>query len=512
MNKEKPPVKNTLNQRYFYKLSSNVIAIFAGIFTSAIVPRALGVSAYGDFSFVNNVVTQILSFLDMRASTCFYVKLSQRQSESKIITFYSIYTILVFILLLCILVALSLPFSRHFLFEGIGRRIICFSFLFVVIKWITDVFIKISDAYGTTIVVERIKIVNNILSIALLLMLFYFKVINISIFYLHQITMFSLLALLIYSSFKKNKYKVTLLVSIEKTVFRAYAKEFFAYSSPLAFFLIATLITEIFDRNILQHFGGSYQQGLYGFSFSISSMTILFVLAMVPLFTRELSIALSTDNIQEAAELYRKYVPTMYVISAYFCCFLFINAEGLIMFFGGEQYKDSLTPLKIMLLYPLISTYSNLNSSVIYAKSSTTFIRNVTMVLSPLGMIMTYFLISSNFMNLGATGLAVKVLSLESLSVLVMLLHISKYLKIRLYKYFIHMIFVPIILLMISFGIKLFLSFSSFDPNVNLYAFLSSGLVYTLLIGLLVYFFPAFMGITKQNIETLLNKLRFNRG
>jgi O-antigen/teichoic acid export membrane protein len=500
--------KNTLNQRYFYKLSSNVISIFAGVFTSAIVPRALGVSSYGDFSFVNNVITQILSFLDMRASTCFYVKLSQRQSESKIITFYGIYTILVFVLLLIIITTLTFPFSRQYLFESIDTRIIWFSFFFVGIKWVADIFIKISDAYGTTKTVEKIKMINQVLGVFILAALYYFKLININIFYLHQIVMFSLLVFLLCSFFKKNKYEVPLIKSMGKATFRNYAKEFILYSSPLAFYLVASLITEIFDRYILQHYGGSYQQGLYGFSFSMSSMTILFVTSMVPLFTRELSIALSTNDVGMAASLYRKYVPTLYVISAYFCCFLFVNADSVIMLLGGEQYKESLIPLKVMLLYPLVSTYSGLNSSVIYAKSGTTFIRNITMVLSPLGMITTYILIANNFMNMGATGLAIKVLLLELISVFIMLLYISKYLEIKLYRYFLHMIFAPFILLALAFAIKAILLFYSCGITENFFAFIGSGLIYTILFGLIIYFFPIIIGLSRENITTLIDKLK----
>lgn len=500
--------QSTLNKRYFYKLSSNFVTILAGIFTSAIVPKALGVTAFGEFSFTNNVITQILSFLDMRASTCFYVKLSQRQNESRIITFYGIYTILVFIILFTIVGLLLIPSSRQLLFEGIDRRVVVFSVLFVTVKWIADIFVKISDAYGSTVVVERIKIINQFLGVSVLVLLFYFDVINIHIFYVHQILMFSLLTILIYSFFRKRNYKVPLIAKLEPAVFKKYASEFYVYSAPLAFYLTTTLITEVFDRYILQHFGGSYEQGLYGFSFSMSNMTILFVTAMMPLFTRELSIAFAENDRSLATSLYRKYVPILYIISAYFCCFLFVNAQSIIIIFGGLQYREALVPLKLMLLYPLISTYSNLNSSVIYAKSSTSFIKKITMIVSPIGMITAYILISSSFLDLGATGLAIKVVAIEYVATIVMFFYISRYLDIKIHKYLLHMMLSPLVLLLTAFGINylMFYSFNS-DP-ANIFLFLLSGMVYTVIIGIIVYFFPMFMGLSKEQIQTMIGRLK----
>ena len=110
---------STLKKRYLHKLSSNVVSILAGLITYTIVPRALGVSAYGNFSYTNNVITQILTFLDMRTSTGFYVKLSQRQSEKGIITFYGLYTTVAVGVLAGIVGILALPFISKFFFEGI---------------------------------------------------------------------------------------------------------------------------------------------------------------------------------------------------------------------------------------------------------------------------------------------------------------------------------------------------------------------------------------------------------
>lgn len=500
-------VNSTLNRRYFYKISSNVVAILSGICMSAIVPRALGVNRFGDFSFANNVITQILTFLDMRTSTCFYVKLSQRREEAKIITFYSIYTAIIFLILIALISLLTIPSYQQLLFENIDSRIIWFSLCLVSVKWVVEILIKVADAQGVTQTIETIKMVMYLLGVGALVVLFYFDVVSIDVFYVHQIATFGLLVFLIFYSLTRKNVDIPLKLSMDSTDLKRYGKEFFIYSFPLAFYLTTTLITEIFDRYILQYYGGSYQQGLYSFSFSMATMMILFVTAMVPLFTRELSIAFVENNTELASKLYRKYVPVLYVVVAYFCCFLFVNASDVLLIFGGKEYKEALEPLRILLLYPLVSTYSNLNGSVVYARSGNMLFRNLAMVLHPIGMGMSYLLISNDLMNLGAVGLSIKVFSIELISVIIITVYISRYLKMTLYKYFLHMIFSPAILLSMAFLVQNLLSHFWIVDGGNLLAFLSSGILYTLFFLMIIWFFPAFIGTSRSNIVEIMSRI-----
>lgn len=500
-------VKSTLNRRYFYKIGSNVVAILSGIVASAIVPRALGVRNYGDYNFANNVITQILNFLDMRLSTGFYVKLSQRKEETKLITFYGIYTLIIFLVLVIVIAILTFPSLRKLLFENIGSKIIWLSLCFVGVRWVVDILIKISDAYGVTSKVEAIKIFTYVLGTAVLVGLFYFDFIGINIYYLYQIGVFGILMVLIFLFLRKENISVPIKLSMDASDFVKYGKEFFTYSFPLALYLTTTLVTEIFDRYILQHYGGSYQQGLYSFSFSMSNMMILFVTAMVPLFTRELSIAFVGNSMEDASKLYRKYVPVLYVVVAYFCCFLFVHANDVLLIFGGEEYTEAIGSLRILLLYPLVSTYSNLNGSVVYATNGTILFRNLAVILHPLGMVISYLLISNYFMDLGAIGLSIKVVLIELISVVVITIYVSKYLKIKSYKYLLHMVFSPIILLGMAFLIKNSLSYFGVVEPGNILVFLSSGILYTFLFILVIWFFPIFIGISKASVIEIMNRI-----
>src|SRR3990172_9994763 len=91
---------DSFGKRYAYKLLSNISGIIIGIISFCIVPRALGPKYFGDYSFLTNVYTQVINFLDMRASTCLYVKLSQNKEDRYIIPFYSLFCVLIILILL----------------------------------------------------------------------------------------------------------------------------------------------------------------------------------------------------------------------------------------------------------------------------------------------------------------------------------------------------------------------------------------------------------------------------
>ena len=125
------------------------------------------------------------------------------------------------------------------------------------------------------------------------------------------------------------------------------------------------------DRWLLQVFSGSVQQGLYGLSYQIGAICFLFTGAMTPLITREFSIAYAKQDIPHMAYLFRRYIPLLYGIAAFFSCFIAMQAENVAYIFGGAKFHDAALAIAIMSLYPIHQTYGQLGSSVFYATAQT---------------------------------------------------------------------------------------------------------------------------------------------
>jgi len=91
---------DSLKKRYFAKLSTNFASLAVNIVIQATIPRGLGPRAYGDFNFLSSLFTRIVNALDMGTSACFYTKLSQRQNDLGLVSFYLSFSGIIAIILL----------------------------------------------------------------------------------------------------------------------------------------------------------------------------------------------------------------------------------------------------------------------------------------------------------------------------------------------------------------------------------------------------------------------------
>jgi O-antigen/teichoic acid export membrane protein len=80
--------ESSLKKRYSIKLFANIIGGIIGAIMIAIVPKALGPVAYGQFVYLQEFFSKAISFLDMGSSIAFFTKLSARQDRKELITFY----------------------------------------------------------------------------------------------------------------------------------------------------------------------------------------------------------------------------------------------------------------------------------------------------------------------------------------------------------------------------------------------------------------------------------------
>jgi len=503
--------KDSLKKRYIYKLSTNLIGGFVNLFSIAIIPRALGVVNFGNFNFTTTIVTQFLNLLEFRTSTCFYTKLAQRPKENKLVLFYSFLSVLIFLFLSVLIIGIAFSPIKQLVFQDQSSVIIIYALFLVILTWVLEIFIKTMDAHGETVPLERMRIWNKVLGGLVLVILYFSNQLDLNNYFYYQYVLLLLLLYYLYRFLKRSSYLI-FDSPLTKLDFISYLKEFYKYSGPLGFYVILQFIHISFDRWILQYYGGSYQQGIYSFSFGISSVCLLFTTTMIPLFTRELSVAAGNQNIKQMASLYRLFVPMLYAITAYFCCFIFVESKSIINLFGGNEYSTAELTLKILAFYPLVSVYSNLNGSVIYANGRTSLVLKLALIFTPLSMITSWLLINTGYwgFNLGAEGLAIKEIILELISVVIILYVNTDFLELRFRNYLVHMIFsiLPFLVFAYSahFIVHWLCSELNFSPNPIILFFIS-GVVYSLLSLLIVWIYPMVFGLSRKDISTQIKSL-----
>jgi O-antigen/teichoic acid export membrane protein len=491
--------EDSLKKRYTIKLLANIISAGIGAILIAIVPKALGPIQYGQFVYLQDFFMKIISFLDMGSSTAFFTKLSARHTRKELITFYALYSSAVLMITLLFVLAIStFGFSGTFL-PDIPNQYIYLGLFFGFFTWLTQIFLKISDAYALTVSVELIKIGHKLFSLLLLLVFVYKLAFDLKIyFYFNNIALLSFIFIISILFLKKRIFKKD--VFTLNFGFKAIAKEFIYYCHPLVLYSIVGILTGLFDIWLLQTIAGSEQMGFYGLSYTIAAMCFLFTGAMTPIITREFSKSYEKKDIDQMRHLFYRYIPMLYSIAAYFAIFISFQSENVILIFTDDKFKEAYWVLFIMALYPIHQTYGQLSGSIFYATGQTHLYRNIGLITMGIGILLT--LIFIYLFDLGAIGLAYKMVIFQLLHVNILLYFNSKFLGFDMKHFVLHQAYS-----LVFFTLLAFIASNIIITEEPLSTFFVSGFIYTLLVIIFAYLFPQIFATTKDEIKSVLTKV-----
>jgi O-antigen/teichoic acid export membrane protein len=490
--------ESSLKKRYSIKLFANIIGGIIGAIMIAIVPKALGPVAYGQFVYLQEFFSKAIGFLDMGSSIAFFTKLSARQDRKELITFYFFYSFIVLCLIFGFIYLSNIFGYIHHLIPNISINYIYMGLIFAFLMWFMQIFIKISDAYALTVSVELIKIGYRILSLLLLMFFIYQLSFDLNLyFYFQYISLISFLFIILWLFIKKGIFDN--IFNFQFSIVNL-AKEFINYCSPLFVYSLIGLAAGMFDIWLLQKVAGSKQMGFYGLAYSLAAMCFLFTSAMTPIITREFSKSYEQKDLETMKKLFYRYIPMLYSIAAYFAVFISVQSDNVLMIFTDEKFKDASLVLTIMALYPIHQTYGQLSGSIFYATGQTKLMRNISLFTMPLGMLISFIFIY--LFDLGAVGLAWKMIIIQFMGVNIQLYFNSKLLKLDI-KYFIwHQLYSILFFIIIASLLKGFISFNSI-----LLEFFINGILYTILVIILAYIFPQVFAITRDEIKNISRRI-----
>ncbi|MDD5005991.1 MAG: polysaccharide biosynthesis protein [Candidatus Omnitrophica bacterium] len=498
---------DSLRKRYFYKFFSNILGFPINLVMQSIITRGLGPQNYGDFNFLSNFFNEVIGFFNMGTSIGFYTKLSQRPKESKLVLFY-FYFMGVVMLLVAAFVIVSHSTGLYTKLWPVQKlSVIYLALCLGIFTWLVNILSQMTDAYGVTVVAEISKMSQKILGLIIIAILFVYQKLNLINFFFYNYFMLFLLILLFLKIMKHSILPISQTCILKFKEIKEYTKEFYKYSHPLFLYGLVGMFVNIFDIWLLQFFGGSIQQGFFGLSYQISTICILFTSAMTPLILREFSIAHNNKDLNLISNIFRTHMPLLYSITAFIACFIAVNADRVVLIMGGGKFSGATLAVIIMAFYPLHQTYGQLSGSVFYATDQTRLYRNIGVVFMLFGLPVTYLLIAPKNlfgMSLGANGLAIKAVFLQFISVNVMFYFISKFLKLSFWKYCVHQILCVGCLLTLSiFANYIVNSLLGLHTNI-IVGFLTTGFLYSLMVGCFILFFPPVFGIEKTKVSKIL--------
>lgn len=503
--------EDSLKKRYFYKLFANLFTIPIALVSQSLITRGLGPKNYGDYNFLTNFFIDFMNFFDSSSSIGFYTKLSQRPKETKLITFFAYFilttssAIIIFVLL-----AYLMGYYKQ-IWPAQGINYVYCAFFVGVLAWIVRFTGQIADAFSLTVPAELAKIGQKGFALLLVIVLFFYQKLNLTSFYIYNFVVMALLVLCFLFIIKSCRNVTSFNWRLGIKDIREYASELYEYSHPLFVYSAVGFLAAIIDRWLLQSYAGSIEQGFYSLSAQIGVVCFMFSSAMTPLIMREFSIANTRNDINLMAELFRKHAPLLYSITAIFSCFVAVNADRIVMVFGGVKFQASALAVGIMAFFPIHQTYGQLNGSLFYATGQTRLYRNIGIIFMTLGIPLTFFMIAPKRLfglDAGASGLAIKMVMLQIIAINVQLYYHAKFLKFSFWHYVGHQIICVACLLSLSLLART-LIYNTALPKGNILIFLFiSGILYAITVITVLYYFPWIFGINKSYVSNILANIK----
>lgn len=431
--------KDSLTKRYFFKLLSSIITVPIAFFTQYFALRSLGPTGYGSYSYLTDFFLKILNFCDSSSTYFLSKKLATKTEHDAPLFYYLLYGLGIVTLLLLVSCILSVTKTFIILLPDQELKYIFLALSWAIFWWFNKILSFATDGKGLTKKGESFNIVIKIFGLGLLSFYYYTNRLSLPVFFVLQIVLLALncIGTLIILSPKKK------FISYNKATM--FFKEAWSYSSPLLVLNIILLFSDLFDRWLLQIFSGTVEQGHFGIAFQISNFCILFTNAFTPLLFREFSIMHSKKEHHVIRSSFQKYLPFFFSLTAFFSIFLASNAKELALILGGKQFENASFTILIMALMPLYQSYGQIcGGSVMLATEQTQKLKSITISTTLITIPITLFLLAPNKwwgLNLGASGLAIKMLLFQTLTVLLFLFHVCRYLKLSFKTQLLHQIF-----------------------------------------------------------------------
>jgi O-antigen/teichoic acid export membrane protein len=253
----------------------------------------------------------------------------------------------------------------------------------------------------------------------------------------------------------------------------------------------------IWGRWFLQIVGGSTEQGFFGLSDKISSISMIFTVSMLPIFMSEFSKAHGNSDFEKMRKLFQENAKLFYFLAAGLAIFFSLHTIELTKLLAGDEFGGAILPVAIMCLYPIHQTYAQMNGAVYYSSERTKIYRNIGIIFIVISVVSNYFFVApAHFivpgLGLGATGAAISSMLVVVLCTNWQLFFNCRYLKLRYREFFKHQI-ISILILLVSFlfGRIIIKTISAIvGINLGVWILIPSGILYCLLVAGAIFCAP----------------------
>lgn len=474
------------------------------------IARALGPGEYGNFNFLIGSFAALATLVDMASSAAFYTLISQRQRGRKFFVYYAVWVLFQLFILLLLVLCLPISFRQKIWLGHPMALILLALFSSFAMKQLWGLAAQIGESIRDTVGVQVRNLVLAVAYLACVVVLTRFHVLSIKKLFVLSIILYFLFSAL----YVWRIYRAGILSKSEEEDFRGVFKEFKSYCSPLVISTWMGFLYSFADYWLLQKFGGSVQQGYYAIGARFSALSLIATTSILQIFWKEIAEAHSLGNMERVRLLYHRVFRTLYFIGAIISCIMIPFSREILALFLGPAYHGAWLPLSLMFLYPVHQSLGQITGTMFFALGKTKVAGYIGIFFMAISISTAYVLLAPKLaivpgLQLGAMGLALKMVGCQILGVNISAFFVAKYINTTFD--WRHQINVLLLLLPIGFLSKFFARYMLFLASFDGYTVLVmavSAIFYLVYVGILIRYFPSIAGLNADQINRWLSRLR----
>jgi O-antigen/teichoic acid export membrane protein len=495
--------KNSINVRFITTFATNILRIGFSFATGLIIARILGPSEYGNFNFLLGSFTSLATFVDMATSSAFYTFISQRQRGRKFFLYYSCW-ILVQLLILLIFTLLIPDSLRQKIWLGqSGGLVLLALFAMFCMNLIWRFVGQIGESIRDTVGVQIRNLTLAVAYLVCVIGLAGLHAISIKNLFIANIFLYLFLSALYF----RHLYLADTVTSETDEDLKTVFSEFKHFSLPLIIYTGIGFLYSFADYWLLQRYGGSVQQGYYAIGARFASLSLIATTSILQIFWKEIAEAHSAGNVKRVAMLYQRISSSLLFVGAVISCILIPFSREILVLLLGSSYKAAWLPLSLMFLYPVHQSMGQITGTMLFATEKTKIKSIIGIFFMVLSIFTTYFMLAPKDLfipgfNLGAVGLALKMLMCQFIEVNLMAFVVSRCINSSFD--WSHQLYVLLLLLSLGFLCKLFVEqilSLLYSGEHTILAMVCSGFFYLFGVAMIVCIHPSIAGLTRGQID-----------
>jgi len=306
--------------RYLIKLAKNIVTTVIGLISVIILPRSLGPADYGNLHFIRKSFETLFGFIDLNASTAYFVYSSKNENSNNFTQFHIIYCLIIGAIMFLFISVLATTGILQIMFPD---QELLYVYLGLILGYSVYLFINLtnlSDSKELTVGFEKRNISIMLISLILLLVLYFAGIINLFYIFGYYIIINLLLIIISIKYLKANGVLNFNFRDFYFSKLKGIIRYYYNFSSPLFVASIFTFFILFFERWFLQTIGGSVEQGFFNLAFRVGAISIIITDAMSQIYQQTISKAHGQNNLKDIRDNLEK-INIFYCISAVIAVF-----------------------------------------------------------------------------------------------------------------------------------------------------------------------------------------------